>query len=118
VKSSWNSVGPRDEPFLPGCQRCSQALQPGNWHCLGENDCDAEYTLVAITRSIIHQSVILTQNHKLRGYDAVQLATALTANEAFTAAGLPALTFVAADGDLLTTASAEGLATENPNLHP
>jgi len=82
------------------------------------NHCDAEYTLVAITHSIIHQAVILTQNHKLRGYDAVQLATALTANEAFTVAGLPALTFVAADGDLLTAANAEGLATENLNFHP
>jgi hypothetical protein len=31
---------------------------------------------------------------------------------------LPTLTFVAADDDLLSAAHAEGLATENPNLHP
>lgn len=80
--------------------------------------CDAEHALVAITRSIIDQAVSLTQNHKLRGYDAVQLATALAADEALAAAGLSQLTFVAADGDLLTAANAEGLATENPNVHP
>jgi hypothetical protein len=28
------------------------------------------------------------------------------------------LTFVAADGDLLAAAQAEGLSIENPNLHP
>ena len=77
--------------------------------------CDTEYMLVAITRSIIDHAVRLTQDHKLRGYDAVQLATALAADEAFTTAGLSQLIFVAADGDLLTAASAEGLATEDPN---
>ena len=60
----------------------------------------------------------LTQNLKLRGYDAVQLATTLVANEALTAASLPGLTFVAADHDLLTAANAEGLDAENPNRYP
>jgi predicted nucleic acid-binding protein len=81
------------------------------------NHCDIEYALVAITRFIIDRAVSLTQNHKLRGYDAGQLATALIANETLTAAGLSRLTFVAADEDLLTAADAEGLTTENPNLH-
>mgnify|MGYP001115488097 CR=1 FL=1 len=80
--------------------------------------CDAEYALVAITRSIIDRAVSLTQNHKLRGYDAVQLATALVANEALTAAGLSGLTFVAADHDLLTAANVEGLDAENPSRYP
>jgi predicted nucleic acid-binding protein len=82
------------------------------------NHCDAEYTLVAITRFIIDRAVNLTQDHKLRGYDAVQLATALIANETLTAAGLSRLTFVAADDDLLVAADAEGLLTENPNFYP
>ena len=58
----------------------------------------------------------LTQDHKLRGYDAVQLATALAADEALTVADLSQLIFVAADGDLLTAANAEGLTTEDPNI--
>ncbi len=51
------------------------------------------------------------------GYDAVQLAMALIANEALTAAGLSRFTFVAADDDLLAAADAEGLLTNNPNLY-
>lgn len=80
--------------------------------------CEAEYELIALSRFIIDQAVSLTQNHKLRGYDAVQLATALAVNEALVAAGLPRLTFVAADHDLLTAASAEGLDAKNPNHYP
>jgi predicted nucleic acid-binding protein len=80
--------------------------------------CDTEYELAAINRFIVDRAVILTQNHKLRGYDAVQLATALTANAALAAAGLSSLTFVAADDDLVAAARAEGLAAENPNTHP
>jgi predicted nucleic acid-binding protein len=79
--------------------------------------CMTDYELIAINRSIIERAVNLTLRHKLRGYDAVQLATALAANEAFTAAALAPLIFVAADVDLVAAAGAEGLATENPNLH-
>jgi uncharacterized protein len=79
--------------------------------------CMTDYELIAINRSIIDRAVNLTLNHKLRGYDAVQLATALVANEALTAADLAPLIFVAADADLVAAASAEGLDTENPNLH-
>jgi hypothetical protein len=76
-----------------------------------------EYRLVAITPAILNQALDLTQRHRLRGYDAVQLATALAANVALLAAGLPGLTFVAADGDLLAAARAEGLAADDPHLH-
>lgn len=75
--------------------------------------CDSEYHLVALTATIISRAVALTQNHRLRGYDAVQLATALRANEALLAADLSDLIFVAADNDLLAAAKAEGLTTEN-----
>jgi hypothetical protein len=79
--------------------------------------CDATYELIALSRRIIDRAVKLTQNHKLRGYDAVQLATALITNEALTAASLPPLTFVAADDDLVGAADTEGLATVNPNRY-
>jgi predicted nucleic acid-binding protein len=79
--------------------------------------CHTGYELIAVGRPLIDRAVIPTQNHKLRGYDAVQLATALAADEALTAAGLSQLTFVAADDDLVTAARAEGLAAENPNRH-
>jgi len=79
--------------------------------------CRTEYELMATSRPIIDQAVDLTQNHRLRGYDAVQLATAIVANEIFLRDGLSPLTFVTADNDLLTAANAEGLMAENPNLH-
>jgi hypothetical protein len=80
--------------------------------------CQNEYNLIALNRAILDRAVDLTQNHRLRGYDAVQLATTLMTNEALLAAGLAGLTFVAADNDLLAAAQAEGLPTENPNDYP
>lgn len=80
--------------------------------------CQVEYELVAVSRVIVDLAVRLTQDHKLRGYDAVQLASALLVNETFAAAGLSGLTFVAADRDLLAAARSEGLSSDDPNLHP
>jgi predicted nucleic acid-binding protein len=80
--------------------------------------CDDEYILVPLNRAVINRAVLLTQSHRLRGYDAVQLAAALLVNAQYLAAGLPTLTFITADNDLLTAAVAEGLATDNPNAHP
>lgn len=37
---------------------------------------DTEYQLVPIHRFVIDRAVRLTQNHRLRGYDAMQLGTA------------------------------------------
>jgi hypothetical protein len=58
--------------------------------------------------------VDLTQRYRLRGYDAVQLAAGLTANQELQAGGHPALVLVSADNDLLAAAQGEGLATDNP----
>ncbi len=73
----------------------------------------AEYRAIPISAAVADRAMQLTQQHRLRGYDAIQLAAGLAA-----AAVLPTLTFVAADDDLLSAAHAEGLAAENPNLHP
>jgi predicted nucleic acid-binding protein len=73
---------------------------------------DTEYRIIAITPELTASAVELTQIHRLRGYDAVQLAAALA-----TADVLPGIVFVAADDDLLAAARAEGLAAENPNQH-
>lgn len=80
--------------------------------------CAAEYSLVAVNRALVDRAVSLTQRHKLRGCDSLQLAAALTASEQVLAAGLAPLTFVAADDDLIAAAGAEGIPTENPNHHP
>lgn len=82
------------------------------------NHCNSEYQLVAVDRSMIERAVGLTQNHRLRGYDAVQLGAALVANRALTNATLAPLIFITADEDLLNAARSEGLSTENPNDRP
>ena len=80
--------------------------------------CQQEYQLMALTPLILDRAVYLTQNHRLRGYDAVQLATAIATNHIFLEAGFTSLTFITADADLLKAAQAEGLHTDNPNLYP
>ena len=77
-----------------------------------------EYAVIAINRPIIDHAVDLTQRYRLRGYDAVQLASALASNGAFIASGQPGLTFVAADSDLVAAAVSEGLPGDNPLQHP
>ena len=80
--------------------------------------CATQYTLVELTPLIVERARLLLERHPLRAYDAVHLASALTANDALAAASLPALTFLSADHRLLNAAHAEGLATDNPNAHP
>ncbi len=82
------------------------------------HDCDTRFSLVAVDRFGVNHAVVLAQVHRLRGYDAVQLATALTASSLLVQAGFAQPAFVAADDDLLAAAGAEGLLTENPNHHP
>jgi uncharacterized protein len=80
--------------------------------------CDTEYGLVPLTPAIYGAAVQLTQRHRLRGYDAVQLAAALDVNATLLAAELPGPTFVSADSDLNAAAGAEGLQVDDPNQHP
>jgi predicted nucleic acid-binding protein len=84
----------------------------------GINRRQRPFHLRAVSRTVIDSAVHLTQRHRLRGYDAVQLATALAVNDVLLTAQLPGLIFVAADGDLVNAARAEGLAAENPNDYP
>lgn len=80
-------------------------------------DCAHRYQLIGINRAIIEQAATLTQNHRLRAYDAIHLATALTVNHLLLEQNLLPLTFVAADNDLLIAAEREGMNIENPNEH-
>ncbi len=76
-----------------------------------------EYQLVFVNAAIVSRAVALTQNYRLRAYDAVQLATALAANEQSIALRLPTLTILTADKDMLNAARNEGLTAEDPNAH-
>ncbi len=76
------------------------------------------YLLVEIDEALVDLAVDLTRRRKPRGYDAIQLAAALTLNSVLTQAQFPPLTSVVADDDLLQAAQSEGLPTDNPNRHP
>jgi len=79
--------------------------------------CDREYRMVPLTPEVLGRAVELTQSHRLRGYDAVQLSAALTTNNALRTAGLAELVFVTADNDLIQAAVAEKLPAQNPNTY-
>ncbi|MEE8224424.1 MAG: type II toxin-antitoxin system VapC family toxin [candidate division NC10 bacterium] len=70
----------------------------------------------ALTASVIEKAMTLVLGHPLRGYDAVQLASALLLPAA--SSQLRSLLFVSADSALLRVARQMGLAPENPLDHP
>lgn len=78
----------------------------------------AQYEIVELTTSVVDRAKQLLESHPLRAYDAVQLASALLAQNALRVAGVPTLIFLAADERLLVAADTEGMATDNPNDHP
>ena len=71
-----------------------------------------------ITDLLINDAIRLSDRHTLRGYDAMQLAAALQANDERISRKLAPLTFVSADTELNNAAQTEGLAVENPNNYP
>lgn len=77
-----------------------------------------EYLVTELTAPIVHRAEDLLEQHPLRAYDALQLASAFDSNTRLVAAGVGPLIFVAADTRLLAAAAAEGLATDDPNAHP
>ena len=80
--------------------------------------CQTEYQLVGVTTAVVDRACQLLTQYPLRAYDAIQLASALIANDALLVAGLNAATFLSADLRLLQAAAAEGLSTDDPNQHP
>lgn len=83
-----------------------------------QHDLTNNYFTVEITPVLLSVAMGLATKHALRGYDAVQLAAALEANDERIANGLPPLTLVSADTDLNTATQVEGLNVENPNNYP
>jgi hypothetical protein len=81
-------------------------------------DCLIRYRFVDFEEAVVEFARQLLDRHPLRAYDAVQLASALVAGRTLDDASLPLPTFVSADEHLLEAARAEGLPTDNPNLHP
>jgi len=76
------------------------------------------FQIVEITPTLIARAMDVAETHALRGYDSVQLASALEMVALRSALGLTGLTFVSADSNLNAAAMAEGLNVDDPNAHP
>ncbi len=80
-----------------------------------QHDLTNNYFTIEITPILLAIAMSLATKHALRGYDAVQLAAALEANDERIANRLPPLTLISADSELNTATQAEGLNIKNPN---
>lgn len=80
-------------------------------------DWDTQYQIVEMDTPLALSAGELLFRQPLRALDSIQLAAALRLLPAFGRAPTITYTFVAADDRLLQAADAEGLSTENPNMH-
>lgn len=76
------------------------------------------YSISSVTTDIYTFAGDLCRSHRLRAYDAVQLAGVLSLHNEALANQAPAPIFVCADDSLIDIALEEGLSVENPNSYP
>jgi predicted nucleic acid-binding protein len=76
------------------------------------------FQIVEITPTLVARAMDAAEIYALRGYDSVQLASALEMVTLRSALGLTGITFVSADSNLNAAAVAEGLKVDDPNAHP
>jgi uncharacterized protein len=95
-------------------------IQPRTAHAIRliiDRHASREYRVVGLGEKVVMHAEDLLEAHPLRAYDAIQLASALESSARLAAARLSPLVFVSSDKQLLAVASAEGLATDNPESH-
>lgn len=76
----------------------------------------AEYLLWPLPLTIMQKAAELAQSYPLKGYDAVQVASAIQVAQAVRRRGR-LVTFASGDRQTLAAAKAEGMATDNPFDH-
>lgn len=76
------------------------------------------YHVIELTPALFDDAAQVARKHRLRAYDAVQLAAALDLHRRHQAAGLGPVTLISGDKPLNTAAHAEGLTVDDPNSHP
>ncbi len=83
-----------------------------------KSDFQSQFQLLAVNSTVISRAMNLVEAHRLRGYDAVQLAAAVEWQRVAKGISLHQLTFVSADLRLNAAAAGEGLTVDNPLSHP
>jgi predicted nucleic acid-binding protein len=76
------------------------------------------YFIIELTPAVFDNAIRAARKHRLRAYDAVQLAAVVDLHQRHQNAGFGPITLVSADRPLNTAAAAEGLAVEDPTAHP
>jgi uncharacterized protein len=66
-----------------------------------------QYQIVLMTTVLVDRAMELAEKHRLRGYDAIQLASALVVHAELTASRVGELVFISANADLNDVAQAE-----------
>ncbi len=80
-------------------------------------DCLKGYQIMPPSLIIVDLACELLEQHPLRAYDAVHLATALSAQKFLVEKGYPPLAFLSADRHLNEAAIAKDLLVDDPNQH-
>jgi uncharacterized protein len=75
------------------------------------------YRVIELTPALFANAMLTARKHRLRAYDAVQLAVILEIRRLHQAAGFEPVTLVSADRELNAAAIAEGLDVDDPNSH-
>lgn len=81
----------------------------------------SDYRIMELSPILANRAIGLAETYSLRGYDAVQLATALTVRDRLTsnsATSSSTYVLISADNELNNAATLEGLIVDNPNNHP
>lgn len=86
------------------------------YHAFVSDVVRGKYRLVPATLSIVVHAANLAQQHPLKGYDAVQVASGLALDQAIESEDLE-LIFVSSDQQVLNAAAGEGLMVANPHEH-
>lgn len=76
------------------------------------------FNTIRVTNAVYFNACELCTRQRLRAYDAVQLACALSVRDDARQRNAPLPQFVSADRQLLAIADSEGMMTENPENYP
>ena len=82
------------------------------------SDLNTQYQVIELDAKLAVSAGQKVNQYPLRAYDAVQLASVLRIQPAFTTTQSTSLIFLTADNRLSAIAGALGLLTDNPNHHP
>ena len=82
------------------------------------SDLNTQYQVIELDAKLAVSAGQVVGQYPLRAYDAVQLASVLRIQPAFTTTQSTSLIFLTADNRLSAIAGALGLLTDNPNHHP